>query len=153
MKTYENLPDFLEQGIRFECTQCGTCCTGAPGLVFVSSEETEQIAHFLGMPREDFVNSCLRSTPRGHSIRERTNWDCWFYSDSSCTIYSVRPTQCRTYPFWYENLRSKANWKSACSECPGIGRGRLYDREEVIATMERNRAHKPGSSPSSRKNA
>lgn len=37
-----------------------------------------------------------------------------------CAIYTVRPAQCRTWPFWPENLSSRADWRSAGERCPGI---------------------------------
>ena len=37
-------------GLRFSCTQCGKCCSGAPGYVWVTKDEIEQIAAFLGRP-------------------------------------------------------------------------------------------------------
>ena len=29
----------VPRGLRFECTQCGDCCTGAPGYVWVNKAE------------------------------------------------------------------------------------------------------------------
>ena len=31
-------------GLQFECTQCGDCCTGAPGYVWVNKSEIEALA-------------------------------------------------------------------------------------------------------------
>ena len=36
-------------GLKFRCTQCGDCCTGAPGFVWVNQEEIEAIAATIGM--------------------------------------------------------------------------------------------------------
>ena len=36
-------------GLRFECTQCGNCCTGPPGRVWFSEEEGEAMAENLGV--------------------------------------------------------------------------------------------------------
>jgi len=46
-------------------------------------------------------------------------------------IYPVRPTQCRTWPFWAGNLRSPADWNEAARRCPGINHGRVYDIEQI----------------------
>ena len=38
-------------------------------------------------------------------------------------IYPVRPTQCRTWPFWEDNLKSPQAWKNASERgrgCPGM---------------------------------
>ena len=37
-------------GLSFECTQCGNCCTGGPGFVWVEEEEIRAIADFLDKP-------------------------------------------------------------------------------------------------------
>ena len=35
---------WFKDGLRFKCTQCGDCCTGAPGYVWVNQEEIEALA-------------------------------------------------------------------------------------------------------------
>ena len=37
----------------------------------------------------------------------------------ACTVYPVRPLQCRTWPFWPENLSSKQSWDHAASAVMG----------------------------------
>jgi len=34
-----------------------------------------------------------------------------FLKDKQCTVYPVRPAQCRTFPWWKENLSSKEAWR------------------------------------------
>ncbi len=46
-------------------------------------------------------------------------------------IYSVRPNQCRTWPFWPSNLKNPGDWNKAAQKCPGINRGKLYSFEEI----------------------
>jgi Fe-S-cluster containining protein len=48
-----------------------------------------------------------------------------------CAIYTARPNQCRTWPFWSRNLSSPDAWNRAAQRCPGINRGRLYDHDEI----------------------
>ena len=39
--------------------------------------------------------------------------------------------QCRTWPFWPENL-DRATWHGPVRKhCPGAGKGRLYSRAEI----------------------
>src|SRR5476651_1037216 len=66
-------------GLRFRCTQCGHCCTGAPGYVWVNDEEIEAIAEFLGEPLEQTTAVHTRLVNRGRSLREKANGDCVFY--------------------------------------------------------------------------
>ncbi len=131
MKTPSDKTGIYEKGIRFKCTECGRCCSDGPGLVYVTDTEIADIAEFLGMSQEAFVTDCVRRVAKGKSLRERKNWDCWFLKDGKCRIYSVRPAQCRTWPFWQSNLSSKNDWAATCEACPGIGRGRLFAKEEI----------------------
>jgi hypothetical protein len=49
-----------------------------------------------------------------------------------CSIYQVRPLQCRTWPFWDGNLASKDAWDIASKKCPGMDRGgREFSREKI----------------------
>ena len=34
-------------GLNFTCTQCGNCCTGGPGFVWISREEIVRLAAHL----------------------------------------------------------------------------------------------------------
>jgi Fe-S-cluster containining protein len=43
----------------------------------------------------------------------------------------VRPTQCRTFPFWREYIESAKGWERVACRCPGVDRGRLYTVEEI----------------------
>ena len=50
-------------------------------------------------------------------------------------MYEARPLQCRLYPFWFSNVRSERAWAKAARDCPGIGQGRLFSKEEIIALV------------------
>ena len=74
---------------------------------------------------------------RGRSLREKANGDCVFYDrDSGCTVYSVRPRQCRTWPFWESNIASPEAWQRTCQVCPGSGKGELISAEEILARVK-----------------
>jgi Fe-S-cluster containining protein len=123
---------WYHQGLSFTCTRCGACCTGAPGFVWVSAEEQDAIADFLGEDRERFRAIYTRRLDRGISLRERANNDCVFYdAEAGCTVYPVRPRQCRTWPFWASNVSSPEAWKRTCEVCPGSGKGELIPVEEI----------------------
>ena len=123
--------DFYEQGLRFSCTKCGKCCTGSPGRVRVSREERQQLAALRGVTEEDFTLSFTRQDGRNILLTEKENGDCIFY-DNGCTVYHARPLQCRLFPFWFRNLRNENAWLEAAKDCPGIGQGRLYTKEEIF---------------------
>ena len=131
MNELNQRPYFFDTGIRFACQQCGACCTGAPGVVRVSAREIEPIAAFLDIPAQELIATVLFPWEDGHSVREDADGRCLFYEDG-CRIYPVRPRQCRIFPFWVSNLRSEARWDSIRRQCPGIGKGRRYSREEIL---------------------
>ena len=120
-------------GLRFECTECGNCCTGSPGFVWVNREEIENLAAVLGEDPESFEEKYVRKIGVRKSLREFPNGDCVFFDaqQRSCTFYAARPRQCRTWPFWDSNLRHPGQWQQACEACPGCGRGRLYELGEI----------------------
>jgi hypothetical protein len=127
---------FFDAGIRFECTQCGKCCTGAPGVVRVSAGEIAAFAELLAISREEFVRLFVRTVEGvGQSLTERDDGSCIFFESGKCGVYSARPAQCRTYPFWLKNLRNEENWNRAAAECPGIGCGPFHSREDILLSV------------------
>jgi Fe-S-cluster containining protein len=127
---------WYQSGLRFTCTQCGDCCTGAPGFVWVEDAEVAAIAEYLGDPIEEVRGLTTRWTARGRTLREKANGDCVFYEKGKgCTIYPVRPAQCRTWPFWESNVASPETWRQTCEVCPGSGRGELIPAEEITRRL------------------
>ena len=61
------------------------------------------------------------------------NGDCVFFDNKTrkCRVYAARPRQCRTWPFWDSNIRTPEAWAETCQVCPGSGKGRLYQLEEI----------------------
>jgi hypothetical protein len=126
---------WYKDGLAFTCTKCGNCCTGAPGYVWVNAEEIAQIAEFRGETLEQFSMRFVRQVGDRYSLIERPGGDCIFWAaDEGCTVYSARPVQCRTWPFWWENIESAQDWKRVTKTCPGSGQGRLFSVEEIRAT-------------------
>lgn len=126
---------FFDRGLRFACLQCGRCCRGEPGTVYVSPEEIRAIADYLGLSRQELTSRMLYPFRDSYSIAEDEQGNCLMY-DQGCRIYPVRPRQCRSYPFWLANLRSRYAWKQKTAQCPGIGTGPLYTREQILAALE-----------------
>jgi uncharacterized protein len=124
---------WYKDGLRFTCTQCGDCCTGAPGHVWVNSEEITALAKLLQLDVEQFEDQFVRRVGARKSLKEFPGGDCVFFDGRTrkCTVYDARPAQCRTWPFWDSNLKSPADWKHTCSVCPGSGKGQLHDLSEI----------------------
>jgi Fe-S-cluster containining protein len=121
------------EGLKFSCTQCGDCCTGAPGYVWVTNDEIEALAALVRMEIDDFENQYVRQVGIRKSLKEFPNGDCVFLDGQKriCSVYSARPRQCRTWPFWDSNLKTPDDWKHTCDVCPGSGKGRLYTLDEI----------------------
>ncbi len=129
---------WYKDGLYFECRRCGNCCSGFPGYVWVSEEEISQIAGYLDIEEDDFRRRCtIGVNGIGTCLAERENYDCIFYNRSSgCVIYEYRPRQCHTWPFWRKNVESPEAWANTAKKCPGIGQGRLYNVEEIMACLK-----------------
>ena len=124
-------------GLNFECVQCGRCCSGpGEGYIWVTKPEMELIAEFLKISVEQLREKYLKRVgPRTTIIEQAGSKDCIFLQrindEKRCIIYPVRPSQCRVWPFWSENLASANSWNKAAQKCPGINRGRHYSFEEI----------------------
>ncbi len=123
---------WYKDGLRFTCTQCGNCCSGPPGYVWVTREEIRRISEFLGHQDGWLPADLLRRVGFKYSLTEKSNGDCAFLQSKDgkrvCSIYSVRPLQCRTWPFWDSNLKSPKAWAEASrNTCPGMDNGKLHN--------------------------
>lgn len=132
--------EWYDDGLRFECTSCGACCTGPPGAVHFTEGEARAMARTLGITFERFMDDHTHDTPAGRSLKENESehgYDCVFLDRDSvpgkavCTVYDARPSQCRTFPFWPEHLKSPRAWQRLSRRCEGIGRGPLIPIDQV----------------------
>jgi Fe-S-cluster containining protein len=96
------------------------------------------LAGFIGLSIDEFERRFVRRVGSRLSLKERANGDCVFYRpDAGCSVYEHRPRQCRSWPFWESNLRSRAAWRETCRNCPGAGAGRLYTLDEILTEAAR----------------
>lgn len=124
---------WYQDGLRFRCSQCGDCCTGAPGYVWVNKAEIEALAARLEMEVDDFEQAYVREIGIRKSLVEYENGDCVFFDGETrkCQVYEDRPRQCRTWPFWRSNVKTAADWERTCEACPGAGQGKLVSVEKI----------------------
>jgi Fe-S-cluster containining protein len=114
-------PPWYSEGLHFKCTECGQCCTGAPGYTWVSKKEIKAIANYLNLPEKEFAKRFLRKAKgRDALLEDPSNYDCIFLKEKKCQIYPVRPKQCRTFPWWPQTLKTPAHWREAAKMCEGI---------------------------------
>lgn len=115
-----SLPWYCD-GLRFECTGCGGCCTGFPGYVWVTEEEIATMASYLKLSLQAFSDAYLRKVGGRYSLRERPHdHACLFLEGKRCGIYPARPRQCRTFPFWPQTLATPETWAETARYCEGI---------------------------------
>jgi uncharacterized protein len=129
---------WYKDGLKFTCTGCGGCCTGAPGFVWVNKAEIEALAAALRIEVAEFERRYVRKVGIRKSLIEWSNGDCVFFHSESrtCEVYEIRPRQCRTWPFWPSNLTSTQSWSDTAERCPGCNRGRLVPLMEIAAQSD-----------------
>jgi len=131
---------FHAKGLRFECTGCGECCrsrNGKPSWVYVTLDERRRLAAHFKLRTSAFTRRYCEKTNGFFHLRNPAS-DCMFLDGARCTVYAARPGQCRTYPFWNENMGAGA-WAKTARECEGIGRGRVWSAEEIELRLEDER--------------
>ncbi|HAR41101.1 MAG TPA: hypothetical protein DCS07_00455, partial [Bdellovibrionales bacterium] len=104
-------------GIRFQCQGSGQCCLSRKGYgyVYLTSKDQQRLAKHLKLSLsellQEFCNShdgyvyLTPANPKTRSPLKETG--CRFLKKKRCTIYKARPTQCRTWPFWPDNMNAK----------------------------------------------
>ncbi|MEF3191199.1 MAG: YkgJ family cysteine cluster protein [Campylobacterales bacterium] len=105
------------------CASCGgNCCIGDSGYIWVSMAEIEAMSRYLGVELKEFISRFCVQIGARFSLKEYpfgSGYACCFFDPKmhGCSLYEVRPRQCRTFPFWDY---FKRNPNEAYDECPGI---------------------------------
>lgn len=135
MKRMKRQP-WYKDGLRFECTQCGDCCSGPSGSVQCTESEVEDMASALKVTKEEFLERYVHASsvegvwelgevPSDHGYDCVLLDRCEETGKTWCRAHKARPLQCRTWPFWPDNLRNKKSWEWAAKGCEGMGRGEI----------------------------
>jgi Fe-S-cluster containining protein len=127
-------------GLRFECQPGCTNCCRVKGFVYITENDLERAAAFLGMKPADFEQRYVYRTRHLLRLRKPRNSQCFFLRDYGCSIHPAKPTQCRLFPFWPELVENRDRWMETANSCPGIDRGELIQigtAMEVASEMQR----------------
>jgi hypothetical protein len=137
-------PYYATRALRFRCSGCNHCCTGAHPdyYIEVSPVEAERIRKHLKLSLAWFRRRYLyrfadgieaRAAVHGRTVRgfddgvlslRMEDGRCVFLDPQrGCRIYALRPAQCRHYPVWPELVTSAAAWRLEARRCEGIGQG------------------------------
>lgn len=124
--------------LRFTCTGCGNCCTGDPRLFWVEVSRTEQarIARYLGISLAWLRRRYVVREPNGDGLNMESG-RCIFLDGKRCGIYSVRPSQCRTYPLWPELLQNPIAWRIETRRCEGLDQGAVIPLKKIRAALKK----------------
>ncbi len=99
----------------------------------MEEDDLIRIADYLQKPIGEIRLFYSRPLRGKISLKEYANGDCIFFDGNTrgCTIYPVRPVQCKTWPFWNSNLSDPLAWEETCRVCPGSGQGDLVPLQEI----------------------
>ncbi len=106
--------------------------------VAADSREQEHIRAFLGLTRPWFRRRYIVAVEyRVEGIRFDKSGRCAFLDkEDRCRIYSVRPRQCRTYPFWPEVLVCRSAWQAEARFCEGIDGGAVVPLARIKRALK-----------------
>ena len=105
----------------------------------MSLAERRRLARKLDMATSAFTRKHCERTDGLWHLRDPSN-DCQFLDGARCTVYSARPQQCRTWPFWPENMSRKVWEGEVKRDCEGVGVGRLYSKSEIEAILAKQQS-------------
>ena len=135
----------LEKGVKFECQGSGKCCVsrGEYGYVYLTLKDRRRMAKFFNLSTTQFTKKHCHKSEDGlfYLKNEEGRKSCMFLNGKKCDVYSARPHQCRTWPFWPEVMNAKSWDNEVKNYCPGIGKGQYHSPQkikEVLASFERS---------------
>jgi len=124
-----------KNGIRFECQGSGNCCVSRDsyGFVYLSDVDIKRFSKFFKITQKKFKEKYCQITDGFIHLCEKSklNGNCIFLKNKKCTVYTSRPSQCRTWPFWKDNMNVKVWNQDISINCPGIGKGKVIKRKEI----------------------
>ena len=130
----------FDKGIRFECQGSGNCCVsrGSYGYVYLSKKDIKNLSIGLKITQKNFIRNYCEKTDGYIHLKElkKNKGNCIFLIDKMCSVYKSRPIQCRTWPFWPENMNSKDWNNDIAKNCPGIGKGKIISKKEILKQIK-----------------
>lgn len=102
-----------------DCTACAACCkTISPRF---KTPDLKRISKYLKIKESELIESYLRVDEDGDYVVKRS--PCPFLgSDNLCSIYDVRPGDCRNYPYTdtIEFLKRPNTTLKNAAICPAV---------------------------------
>lgn len=113
---------------QMDCISCGNCCREISPVL--DQEDIERILGHLGISEEEFRNEYLEvDEDKDLLMKQRP---CSFLCEDGCSIYDVRPDNCRQFPFTDEPefWTRLIDMVQLCSICPVVFE--IFDRLKDI---------------------
>ena len=124
-----------KNGIRFECQGSGNCCVSRDsyGFVYLSDRDLKRFSKYFKLSIKKFKEKYCQITDGFIHLIEKQELDgnCIFLLDKRCSVYTSRPSQCRTWPFWNENMDTKIWNRDISVNCPGVGKGKIIKARTI----------------------
>ena len=143
----------FRRGVRFECTQCGKCCTSLSTAIPISRAEARTISRTLGVTLKALLTRWCRVrqtvvqhgnrrvTLRTITIKARGGRCLFVATNGECRIHEVKPLFCRHAPFVGDVAEGgEPLWQAIRRYCPGVGRGPLYTPARIRQMLRREQA-------------
>jgi len=135
---------FYASGLKFSCKRCSACCRYDAGFVYLSQIDLQMLLDAVKMDKNEFITEYCRwvidwSGEEVLSLKEKSNRDCVFW-ENGCKVYSKRPLQCSTFPFWENIISSRESWEIAAAGCPGINTGDLFSEYSISENLYKRAA-------------
>lgn len=102
---------------QIDCTQCGYCCQILSPIV--TEGDIKRISSYLKLSPQEFTVRYLEQK-EDHTYRIKTK-PCFFLENKICTIYPIRPKECRDYPHLNKKepiISRMYNFLNNVSMCP-----------------------------------
>jgi len=127
---------WYRNGLRFSCQRCGQCCydEGEYTEVYVDDEDIARMADHLGIYPSQFRKRYVKKS-EGFTVLRSRKGACIMLSQGRCRAHPNHPRQCRTWPFWPQNLSRHVWYGEVRKRCPGVGKGRRYTVEEIESIL------------------
>ena len=129
-------PWWKQETIHFDCqSDCFKCCT-KPGVVYMDLSDIRQAAEHLELTVSRFKSEFLKREAGRWLIEVEEARPCPFLVEEGCAIHKVKPAQCRSYPFWRENIETRNHWLLTGAFCPGINKGPEISNPSIEEFLE-----------------
>lgn len=104
---------------KIDCLKCGNCCSVMSPTY--KKSDVKRIARHLGMSFEQYYEKYLYKDETGDYMNRKTPCQFLNLKDNKCSIYPVRPVDCRGFPHTHNRdfkLYISGTHKQNISYCP-----------------------------------